>query len=111
MFAMFNIMQLPIHMVYISMINRVSYNFDINPAIMTDGMLWFQDLSSPDPYGILPILGGAISMLNILSTSTGGNVTFRKFTKFMKIMPLLSIPIWMTFPAAFNLYWLVNSSA
>jgi hypothetical protein len=41
MLAMFNIAQLPIHMVYISMINRCSYNFDINPAIMTDGMLWF----------------------------------------------------------------------
>jgi hypothetical protein len=59
----------------------------------------------------LPVLGGGISMLNILSTATGGNATFRKFSKFMKVMPLLSIPIWMTFPAAFNLYWLVNSSS
>jgi hypothetical protein len=97
-------------MVYISMINRLSYNFNINPAILTDGHLWFTDLSSPDPTGILPIVGGIFSLLNILSTSTtGGNSQFRKFSKFFKIFPLISIPIWMTFPVAFNLYWLVTS--
>merc|ERR1719163_331533 len=52
------------------MINRLSYNFDINPAILSDGILWFKDLSSPDPTGILPVCGGVLSMLNIMSTST-----------------------------------------
>ena len=68
MISMLNIFQLPVHMVYISMINRLSFNFDINPAILTDGVLWFTDLSSPDPWGILPVIGGVLSMLNILST-------------------------------------------
>ena len=46
-----------------------------------------------------------------MSTNTaGGNAQFRKFSKFLKVMPLVSIPIWMTFPAAFNIYWLVTSS-
>jgi len=67
-----NIFQLPVHMVYISMINRLSYDYEINPAILTDGLLWFKDLSSPDPYGILPILGGVFSMLNVMSTNAGG---------------------------------------
>ena len=98
-------------MVYISMINRLSYNFDINPAILTDGILWFKDLSSPDPTGMLPIFGGILSLLNIISTSTAGsNSTFRKFSKFFRILPLISIPIWMTFPVAFNLYWMVTAS-
>ena len=102
---------MPMHLVYISMINRVSYNFDINPAILTDGILWFKDLSAPDPLGILPVVGGAISLLNIMSVSGGGasNQNFRKFGKFMRVMPLISIPIWMTFPAAFNVYWIVNA--
>eukprot|EP00344_Euplotes_crassus_P002213 CAMPEP_0197011444 /NCGR_PEP_ID=MMETSP1380-20130617/58516_1 /TAXON_ID=5936 /ORGANISM="Euplotes crassus, Strain CT5" /LENGTH=190 /DNA_ID=CAMNT_0042434145 /DNA_START=589 /DNA_END=1161 /DNA_ORIENTATION=- len=65
-----NILQFPIHMVFISMINRLSYNYDIKPAILSDGFLWFQDLSSPDPYGILPIIGGSVTLLNIMSTST-----------------------------------------
>jgi membrane protein insertase Oxa1/YidC/SpoIIIJ len=92
------------------MINRLSYNFDINPAILTDGVLWFKDLSAPDPTGILPVLGGILSMLNIMSTSTaGGNSKFRKFSKIFKVLPLISIPIWMTFPAAFNVYWLITA--
>ena len=99
------------HLVYISMFNRVAYNFDINPAILSDGVLWFKDLSSPDPLGILPVVGGAISLLNIMSVGSGAqaNSNFRKFGKLMKVMPLISIPIWMTFPAAFNVYWIVNA--
>tara|TARA_B110000285_G_C15001225_1_gene551535 strand:+ start:575 stop:949 length:375 start_codon:yes stop_codon:yes gene_type:complete len=105
-----NIFQLPVHMVYISMINRLSYDYDINPAILTDGILWFKDLSSPDPYGILPIMGGLFSMLNIMSTNAGGgNNQMRKMSKFLRVLPLISVPIWMTFPAAFNVYWLVTS--
>ena len=109
--TMFNIFQVPLHLVYISLINRLSYNFDINPAILTEGAFWFKDLSSPDPYGILPVMGGVLSLLNILSA--GGattNSNFRKFSKFMRIMPLISIPIWMTFPAAFNVYWICNAA-
>lgn len=30
--------------------------------------------------------------------------------KYMLLMPLISIPVQMTFPAAFNLYWMASSS-
>jgi len=33
----------------------------------------------------------------------------RKFRRYIYIFPFISIPIWMTFPAAFNLYWLVTA--
>jgi len=67
-------------------------------------------LSSPDPTGILPVLGGALTMLNMMSNaSMGGNSNFRKFAKYMRVMPLISIPIWMTFPAAFNVYWMITA--
>lgn len=101
---------MPVHLVYISMINRVSFNYDLNPAILTDGFLWFKDLSAPDPYCILPLIGGLISLLNILSTANvSSNPTFRKFKKYVYILPCISVPIWMTFPAAFNLYWIASS--
>ena len=107
---MFNIFQMPVHLVYISMINRLSFNYDINPNILTDGFLWFKDLSAPDPYGILPLLGGVVSLLNILSTSTTTvTPTMRKIRKYLYFLPLISVPIWMTFPAAFNLYWISSS--
>jgi YidC/Oxa1 family membrane protein insertase len=108
--SMFNMFQLPMHMVWVSLINRMAYNYDTNPAILSEGFFWFTDLSSPDPYGILPFFGGVISLLNILSASTNNiNPTMRKLRRYLYVMPLISIPIWMTFPAAFNLYWMISS--
>lgn len=65
-FSLTNLLQLPIHMIYMSMINRLSFNYEINQKILTEGMLWFKDLSSPDPTGILPVLGGTLTLLNML---------------------------------------------
>lgn len=105
-----NIFQLPIHIVFISMINRLSYNYDIKPGILTEGFLWFKDLSSPDPYGVLAFVGGTVTLLNVLSTSTTTvSPMMRRMKKYMYFIPLLTIPIWLTFPAAFNMYWLVSS--
>ena len=79
--------------------------------MLSEGFLWFTDLSSPDPTGILPLAGGIISLLNILSTSTmNTSVVMRKFRRFVYIFPFISVPIWMTFPSAFNLYWITTSS-
>jgi membrane protein insertase Oxa1/YidC/SpoIIIJ len=36
---------------------------------LTDGFLWFKDLSAPDPTGILPLISGLISLLNVMSSS------------------------------------------
>jgi membrane protein insertase Oxa1/YidC/SpoIIIJ len=97
---MFNVFQMPVHLVYISMVNRLSFEFDANPAILTDGFLWFKDLSAPDPTGILPLIAGVISLLNILSTTTTSlTPTMRKIRKYVYVLPLISVPIWMTFPA------------
>lgn len=94
LFSMFNLLQMPMHMVYISMINRLSYNFEMNPAILNEGMLWFTDLSSPDPTGMLPLLGGVVSLLNFLTSRTNNsNSTFRKMRKFIIFLPLLAVPI------------------
>ena len=98
------------HFVYISLINKLSYDFVICPSILTDGFLWFQDLSSPDPFGVLPLIGGLFSLLNVMSSSANtGSPMARKMNKLLRLLPLISVPIWMTFPAAFNIYWLVTS--
>jgi len=73
MMSMLNIVQLPLHMINISLINRLSYHYYLHPAILTDGILWFQDLSAPDPTGILPILGGLFSYLNVINSSTAAS--------------------------------------
>jgi len=99
MISLTNVLQLPVHLVYISMINRLAFNYEINPAILNEGMLWFKDMSSPDPTGILPVLGGIVSLLNLLTTSSSNSSVFmRKIRRYIYILPLLSIPVWMTFP-------------
>lgn len=55
-------------MVYISLINKLSYDYNIMPEMLSEGFFWFVDLSSPDPLGILPCIGGAVNMLNMLNT-------------------------------------------
>lgn len=103
--SMLNIFQLPVHLVYISMINRLALNYEINPAILNEGFWWFTDMSSPDPTGILPVLGGVVSLLNILTTSANNSSqVMRKIRKYIILMPLLSIPIWMTFPVVSYLF-------
>jgi membrane protein insertase Oxa1/YidC/SpoIIIJ len=97
--SMLNLFQLPLHMVYISLINKLSYNFNISPEMLTEGFFWFQDLSSPDPYCILPVIGGLVNILNMLNTTTTNSSTIiRKMRKYIIILPLMTIPIWMTFP-------------
>lgn len=98
--TLLNFAQMPMHMVFISMINRVSYNQELLPGITSEGMLWFSDLSVPDPTGILPIMGGVCSMITILSNRTmTANSSFSKAKRYFILMPLLSVPIQMTFPA------------
>ena len=108
---MLNLFQMPLHMTYISLINKLAYSHNIPPAMLVEGMLWFPDLSSPDPICILPILGGLVNVLNMLNTTTtNSNTVMRKMRKYILFMPLISIPIQMTFPVAFNLYWIASSS-
>ena len=109
--SMLNLAQLPMHMTFMSLINRLSYNYEAAPAMTTEGFFWFIDLSSPDPFFILPCIGGLLNALNILNTTVSHtNTTMRKMRRYMIIMPLISIPVQMTFPAAFNLYWITSSS-
>ena len=99
-----------------SLINRLAFAYNDNPALTTDGLLWFKDLTSPDPTGIMPIVGSLITLLNLMTTSTStSSPTARKMRRYLFILPLMSAPIWMTFPAvsvfklnfqAFNLYWI-----
>lgn len=108
---MLNLAQLPLHMTYMSLINCLAFNYEQAPAMVSEGFLWFVDLSSPDPFCLLPIIGGLFNMLNIMNTTVSGtNTTMRKMRKYMMLMPLISIPIQMTFPVAFNLYWIASSS-
>jgi YidC/Oxa1 family membrane protein insertase len=69
-------------------------------------MLWIQDLSTPDPWFILPILMGATM---IIQTRLNPEPPDPVQAKVMKIMPIAFSVFFFFFPAGLVLYWLVNN--
>ena len=117
--GMLNLFQLPVHLSFLSVVNRWAFNFDEHPEMTTGGLLWFKDLSEPDPFCIIPMMSGTLMWLAMLvgrrdllsqtqTLSPSSPKWFRTVRKYLMIMPLLTIPIWSSLPAAFNLYWVVT---
>ena len=69
-------------------------------------ILWIKDLSSPDPYYLLPVLMGA-SM--IIQTRLNPEPPDPVQAKVMKIMPVAFSVFFFFFPSGLVLYWLVNN--
>ena len=69
-------------------------------------ILWVQDLSTPDPYFILPILMTASSLLQVWLNPTPPDPMQAKM---MWAMPLLFSVMFFFFPAGLVLYWLTNN--
>ena len=68
--------------------------------------LWITDLSTPDPWFILPILMGATM---IIQTRLNPEPPDPVQAKVMKIMPIAFSIFFFFFPAGLVLYWLVNN--
>ena len=69
-------------------------------------MLWIQDLSTPDPFYVLPIIMG-ITM--IIQTRLNPTPPDPIQAKVMMIMPVAFSVFFFFFPAGLVLYWLVNN--
>ncbi|MGH8222666.1 MAG: membrane protein insertase YidC [Woeseiaceae bacterium] len=68
---------------------------------------WIQDLSSRDPYFILPILmGGAMYLQFKLNPTPPDPVQAKVFA----LMPIIMTVMFMWFPAGLVLYWLTNTA-
>ncbi|MGD9773392.1 membrane protein insertase YidC [Diaphorobacter sp.] len=67
---------------------------------------WIRDLSSPDPYFILPLLMTASSLLQ---TALNPAPPDPMQAKLMWIMPLMFSVMFFFFPAGLVLYWLTNN--
>ena len=72
----------------------------------TPFMLWIDDLASPDPWFILPLLMGATM---IIQTRLNPEPPDPVQAKVMKIMPVVFSVFFFFFPAGLVLYWLVNN--
>ena len=69
--------------------------------------LWIQDLSSADPYYVLPLLMG-VSMF-IIQKMSPTTVTDPMQQKIMTFMPVMFTVFFLWFPAGLVLYWLVSN--
>jgi len=72
-----------------------------------DFMLWINDLSSRDPYFILPLLMGA--SMYLMQRLQPTPMTDPMQQKIMQMMPILFTVFFLFFPAGLVLYWLVSN--
>lgn len=71
-----------------------------------DWMLWINDLSSPDPYHVLPVLMGlAMWGQQKLNPQPADPIQARM----MMLMPVMMIAFAVIMPAGLVLYWVVNT--
>lgn len=69
-------------------------------------MLWIQDLSSRDPFFVLPFLmGGAMLMQQQLNPAPADPIQ----AKVMKVLPIVFTVFFAFFPAGLVLYWFTNT--
>ena len=68
--------------------------------------LWWTDLSSPDPYYVLPLLmGGSMFLQQKLNPQPVEPMQ----QKIMMIMPVVLTIMFISFPQGLVLYWVVNN--
>ncbi|MHB1198773.1 MAG: membrane protein insertase YidC [Polaromonas sp.] len=70
-------------------------------------ILWIKDLSSPDPYFILPVI---MALTSLLQTALNPTPPDPMQAKLMWFMPLIFSVLFFFFPAGLVLYWITNNS-
>ena len=95
------LIQLPI---FLALFNALRTSWSLHGAKF---IWWITDLSSKDPYYILPILMGAVMYFQQKATMPAGMDATQ--AAMFKYMPLIFTLLFMNFPSGLVLYWLTNS--
>lgn len=95
------LIQLPI---FLALFNALRTSWSLHGAGF---VLWITDLSSKDPYYILPILMGVVMFFQQRATMPAGMEPTQ--AAMFKYMPLIFTLLFMNFPSGLVLYWLTNS--
>ncbi len=95
------LIQLPI---FLALFNALRTSWALHGAKFVG---WITDLSSKDPYYILPILMGAVMFFQQRNSMPAG--TDPAQAAMFKYMPLILTLVFMNFPSGLVLYWLTNS--
>lgn len=62
---MVNLLQVPFLITWFLSLRYMSNLPEIYPQILTEGYLWFVDLSTYDPYFVLPVLAACVTSVSI----------------------------------------------
>ncbi|XP_044276842.1 mitochondrial inner membrane protein OXA1L [Varanus komodoensis] len=81
------------------------------PSLQTGGLWWFLDLTAADPYYVLPLTVTATmwAVMELGAESGMPNQNFRMMKNVSRVMPLIILPITISFPTAIIIYWLTSN--
>lgn len=111
---MLNLFQIPFLITWFLSLRYMSNLPEIYPQVLSEGLLWFSDLSVYDPYFVLPVLAACSTSLSIVRSPNFArnnlSIPFlAPYIKYLKFLPFASLAITGFFPASLNLYWLTLS--
>lgn len=86
------------------------------PTLVTEGGLWFPDLTASDPLLLLPFMLSASMFLNLMPSRRkslnvpGATVSTsqRRLTNILKVMALAVGPLTLQMPAGMLIYWITS---
>ena len=86
------------------------------PSMATEGILWFTDLTVPDPMLALPFMLSASMFLNIYSKERSIDVPYlqrskgaQRWTRVLGTVALAAGPLTLQMPSAMLVYWVSSS--
>ncbi|XP_037283608.1 OXA1L mitochondrial inner membrane protein [Rhipicephalus microplus] len=80
-------------------------------SFKTGGILWFTDLTVPDPFYILPLITSVSLFCTLeLGAESGVRADNLQWTRYVfRCLPVVIFPITMNFPAALLCYWVTSN--
>jgi YidC/Oxa1 family membrane protein insertase len=76
------------------------------PTFTEGGILWFTDLTAPDPYLLLPVLSSLTMLASMEITMKNVDPSQRWI---MRVLPIGILIFTWTFPAGLFVYWIANN--
>jgi len=80
------------------------------PSLLDGGVLWFADLTQPDPYMVLPIISASLVWLTVEMGHTEMGPLGNNMKYLGRGMALIMLPIAYNFPAATLTYWCTTNA-
>jgi YidC/Oxa1 family membrane protein insertase len=93
--------------VFVTMYQVVRGHEESFPSFASSGLLWFVDLTRPDPYFVLPVLSASILVL--AGEVSARNVDPRQ-RRMMRFLPVAFTALIARFPAGLFVYWVTSNA-